>query len=137
MQLARGSPRLAPRWLDCWGCAQGWARDPRVVAMMVPLSYGITLCVKTVELDGGAYAELMADNGARAAYAVDCHDADVQEDGERELHEERDGDGRAGDRAAALHGGRRAARRAAAAGAMAAAAEAVDAAAAATPGLLR
>ena len=33
------------------------ARDPRVVAMMVPLSYGITLCVKTVELDGGAYAD--------------------------------------------------------------------------------
>ena len=30
--IARGAPSLAPRWLDCWGCAQGWARDPRVVA---------------------------------------------------------------------------------------------------------
>ena len=34
------------------------ARDPRVVAMMVPLSYGITLCVKTVELDGGGCGAL-------------------------------------------------------------------------------
>ena len=28
------------------------ATDPRVIASLVPLSYGITLCVKTMELDG-------------------------------------------------------------------------------------
>ena len=30
------------------------AKDPRVIASLVPLSYGITLCVKTMELDGVA-----------------------------------------------------------------------------------
>ena len=30
------------------------AADPRVLASLVPLSYGITLCVKTMELDGVA-----------------------------------------------------------------------------------
>ena len=34
--------------------------------MMVPLSYGITLCVKTVELDGGAYADMSAGDDAVA-----------------------------------------------------------------------
>ena len=38
--------------------------------MMVPLSIGITLCVKTVELDGGAYADAKGAGDARRRQAV-------------------------------------------------------------------
>lgn len=40
------------------------ATDPRVIATLVPLSYGITLCVKTMELEGEAL------NAARDADAA-------------------------------------------------------------------
>ena len=48
------------------------ATDPRVIATLVPLSYGITLCVKTIELDGEKL------NAAR--------DEDAREGGEQQVH---------------------------------------------------
>ena len=32
------------------------AHDPRVLASLVPLSYGITVCIKAIDLDGPALA---------------------------------------------------------------------------------
>jgi len=39
---------------------QALAHDPRVIASLVPLSYGITVCVKTLELEGPALATALA-----------------------------------------------------------------------------
>jgi len=39
------------------------AHDPRVLASLVPLSYGITICIKTLHLDGAALASAKATGG--------------------------------------------------------------------------
>lgn len=50
------------------------AKDPRVIATLVPLSYGITVCVKTMNLDGAALAAAREqdarDGGDEALYEL-------------------------------------------------------------------
>ena len=49
------------------------AKDPRVIATLVPLSYGITVCVKTMNLDGPALAA--------------AREQDARDGGDEALHE--------------------------------------------------
>jgi hypothetical protein len=49
------------------------AEDPRVLASLVPLSYGITVAIKAIDLDGPALA------AARAARATGAGDEQMRE----------------------------------------------------------